>query len=47
MLAASERFSIRYCGILCAALLAGFVYISLVWAGNEDVVSGSAAAAIL
>ena len=43
---APERFSIRYCGALWATLLAGFVLISLAWAGNEDVASGSAAAAI-
>ena len=46
MSAAPERFSIRYCGALCATLLAGFALTSLTWAGNEDIASGSAAAAI-
>lgn len=46
MSAASECVSSKYCGALCAVLFAGFLHLSPVWAGDDDVASGSAAAAI-
>lgn len=46
MSAAPERFSNTRCGALLATLLAGFLFTSLAWADDEDVATGSVAAAI-
>jgi len=46
MSAAPEWLSVRYCGALCATLLAGCALTSHAWAGDGDIAAGSAAAAI-